>query len=88
MFYLVETFRTSTLEAASRVTLRVRTAPGKGGRGGARSYRSFATKGGESEYLKIIINEGKPDNPSEGLQRCSLYGKMQESGLTEIIPLI
>ena len=31
MFYLVETFRTSTQEAASQVTLRVQTAPAREG---------------------------------------------------------
>ena len=31
MFYLVETFRTSTQEATSRVTLRVQTAPARAG---------------------------------------------------------
>ena len=31
MFYLVETFRTSTQEAVSRVTLRVQTAPARAG---------------------------------------------------------
>ena len=76
--------RTAARETAFQITLRNCS---KEVKGGARIYRSFATKGRVVGNVKRILLI-KENQVSQGLQRFSVYGKIQESGLTEIIPLI
>ena len=46
----------------------------------------FATKSGSQTIKRLLLM--KENQVSKGIQHFSMAGKMQESGLTETIPLI
>ena len=50
--------------------------------------RIFAGEKKKSQPSKITANNKKQTSQVNGFKCFSLYGKMQESGLTEISPLI
>ena len=56
-------------------------------RGGCTSYRSFAAKGRWLEFQKILYIKENQIFQVKEFRNFSTYGKMQESGLSEIIPL-
>ena len=71
-------------ETASQVTLRITL---RRWWGGVRLYRSLQQRVGSLNIKRIFVNYRKPIS-NEGIQCPPVYGKMQESGLTEIIPFI
>ena len=46
----------------------------------------FATKSGSQTIKRLLLM--KENQVSKGIQQFSMYGQMQESGLTKTIPLI
>ena len=85
MFYLADFPRTQAWKAASQIVLRdcskeIREEQGYIG--------VFAAETRLSKHQKITVNQRKLDIQVNAFRCLSMYEKMQESGLTEIIPLI
>ena len=83
MFYLVGILRTYAQETASEVTLRELL---QGGQGEEQNHIEVGQQRVAS-HQKITVNQRKLDISLRNLA-LSMYGKMQESELTEIIPSI
>lgn len=59
----------------------------RGGAGSQETQEFLQQKTRKLEHQRITITKRKPDISGLGIYGFSLYGKMQESGLPEILPL-
>ena len=87
MFYLVKTFRTSSL-GGNISSNPERTIPRRWGGGvGARLHRSLQEGAGRQNIKRLLLFKKNQISEVEEFSGF-MYVKMQESGLTEIIPFI